>query len=131
MLTDQDITELREDPAEPGYVTLDSLAEITTLEENVEVPGVGTFRVTALTMEQSLSMSEAVGVEPDDRAATRAMVMFGVVRPPLHTIEDADRLLAVLLPGQVTVLVEAITRISGMEQDDGDTPGFSEGSPTG
>ncbi|KKK98076.1 hypothetical protein LCGC14_2646340, partial [marine sediment metagenome] len=61
--------------------------------------------------------------------ATKLLLTMGIINPVFGE-DDADRL-GKLSPQTVTTLVESITELAGMEEDEEGKPSFSAGSRTG
>lgn len=81
-------------------------------EEEVEIPGVGTVRVRALTRGEALQVQ---GVESDVAELERKLIAWAMVEPKLtenevKTWQDSSP------AGELQTITEAIVRLSGMEQ---------------
>ncbi len=137
-ITDKDVVEI----SQQGYVTLEQIDELVVTEADVETAE-GRFRVRALSFQEFIETKERakeIGGVTDDAdipewEATRELLLRSIVEPDFS--EDEDELLGRLAPKTVGQLVEAITKISGMEDDVFDDDGneiqtsFSGGSRTG
>lgn len=126
MLTETDIVTSSSEAG--GYVTLDSIDQIVVLEDDVDTKQ-GRFRVRALNFGEMLKMKEGID-EGDEWEATKRMLMAGLLEPAVT--EANVEVLGKLAPSVVGEIVEAITKLSGLEVDDEEagTTSFSEGSPT-
>lgn len=81
-------------------------------EEEVEIPGVGTVRVRALTRGQALQVQ---GTEMDVAEMERKLIAWAMVEPTLT--EDEVRVWQDSSPaGELQVITDAIIRLSGMEK---------------
>lgn len=111
------------------YVTIETIEEIVALETDVKTPN-GLFRIRALSFGEMLTMKDGIS-EGDEWEATKRMLSAALVAPKIETVEDAETL-GNLAPTTVSDLVEAITKLSGLEVDDEEegTVSFSEGSRT-
>jgi len=79
-------------------------------EEDVEIPGVGTVRVRALSRGEALRTQSASGVG----AVERAMVALAMIDPPL-TEDEVKRWQEASPAGELEPLTRVIQRLSGME----------------
>lgn len=79
--------------------------------EDVEVPGVGTVQVRALTRAEALSVQ---GVEMDAETLEQKLIAMALVEPHL-TEAEVKEWQGIASAGEIQVIVEAIVRISGME----------------
>lgn len=79
-------------------------------EESVEIPGVGTVRVRALSRGEALRAQSAKGVA----AIERAMLALGMVDPAL-TEDEVKRWQEASPAGELEPITRVIQRLSGME----------------
>lgn len=79
--------------------------------EDVEVPGLGTMQVRALTRAEALSVQ---GVEMDVEVLEQKLISMALVDPKLTEVEVKEWQ-ACASAGEIQVIVEAIVRISGLE----------------
>lgn len=79
--------------------------------EDVEVPGVGTVQVRALTRAEALSVQ---GVEMDAEVLEQKLIAMAMVDPQL-TEPEVKEWQGCATAGEIQIIVEAIVRISGME----------------
>jgi hypothetical protein len=84
-------------------------------EEEVEVPGVGTVRVRALTRGQALELQ---GKEMPVSEMERRLISTAMVEPSL-TEDEVQQWQDNTPAGELQPVVEAIARLSGMEQHAG------------
>lgn len=84
-------------------------------EEEVEVPDVGTVRVRALTRGQALELQ---GKEMDAADMERRLLSLAMVEPSL-TEDEVRQWQDMTTAGELQPVVEAIVRLSGMEQHAG------------
>lgn len=110
MLSDKDVIE----SVSSGYATLETIDELVVEEKDVETEQ-GRFRVRALDFGEVVSMKEEVE-DASEWESTKILLAAGLVEPSV-TIETAETL-GRLRPKTIGKIVEAITEISGMEQDD-------------
>lgn len=80
-------------------------------EKDVEIPGRGTVRVRSLTRAEVHSMPKK---DPSD--AERHFIAAGMVDPTMNT-EDVRRWQESASPGEITVVVDAIGKLSGFTPD--------------
>lgn len=80
--------------------------------EDVEIPGVGTVQVRPLSRAEAMKVQ---GVEMDAEAMERLLVSRAMVSPEL-TEEEVGEWQANSPAGELQPVVEAIVRLSGMEQ---------------
>lgn len=81
-------------------------------EEEVEVPGVGKVRVRGLTRGQALKIE---GKEMQVAEMERFLISTAMVEPSL-TEDEVEQWQNNTLAGELQGVVEAIVRLSGMEQ---------------
>ena len=96
-----------------------------TEEADVEIPGVGTFRVRGLTRHEVLSaQGRAKGAEQIERV----MLAMGVVDPKL-TEDEVARWQRVAPAGEMEPVTSMIQQLSGMAEGAGksDVPGDGDG----
>lgn len=79
--------------------------------EDVEVPGVGTVQIRALTRAEALSVR---GVEMDAEVLEQKLIAMAMVDPQL-TEPEVKEWQGCATAGEIQIIVEAIVRISGME----------------
>ncbi len=95
-------------------------------EEEVELPGVGTVRVRAL------SRSEAIRVQAVEEtgARERCAVALGMVQPRL-TEDEVGRWQSVAPAGELSPVAERINVLSGLAEDSAKTAYKSNGGESG
>ena len=131
-VTDEDVVSIMDS----GYVTLEQIDELVDTEADVETP-IGRFRIRALTFQEFLETKERakrVGGVTNDKdipewEATKELLTSAIIIPEFDE-GDAERL-GKLSPKTVATLVDAITDLAGMGDDEEGKPSFSEGSRTG
>ena len=79
--------------------------------EDVEVPGVGTVQIRALTRAEALSVQ---GVEIDVEVLEQKLIAMAMVDPQL-TETEVKEWQTCGSAGEIQVIVEAIVRVSGLE----------------
>lgn len=80
-------------------------------EEDVEIPGVGTVRVRALTRDEALKVN---GVELEQAELERRLLAWALVDPVL-TEDEVAKWQAASNAGEIEHVTRVITRLSGME----------------
>lgn len=93
------------------HISKEALLKKRFGEEEVEVPGVGTVRVRALTRGQALQLE---GKEMDVAEMERRLISQAMVEPSL-TEEEVGQWQDLTTAGELQVVMEAIVRLSGME----------------
>jgi hypothetical protein len=130
-----------------GYVSLDALRGLRRLEADVEIEGLGKFRVQALTQEDVGQASRAARLDGglvDTNIWRQQHVARGLVQPGLAALmsEDEDEALAVVQamnPAIVNALEAKITALTYQPPSDayrsfgigGASNDDSEGTPSG
>ncbi len=95
-----------------GYVDLDSLLGQGLPQEDVEIEGVGKFRVRALTREEALKVGDIPEGKGHAGKVDREILRHGLVNPEL-SYQDIEKLSSRLPAGALEPVVEAIARMSG------------------
>lgn len=83
-------------------------------EQDIEIPGVGTVRVRALTREQVLKIK--MKGEIDVAEMERKLISMGMVDPEL-TEEEVGQWQAVAPAEELTPITEAVMGMSGVSQE--------------
>lgn len=97
------------------HISKEALLKKRFGEEEVEVPDVGTVRVRALTRGQALQLE---GKEMGAAVMERKLIALAMVEPSL-TEEEVGQWQELTTAGELQPVVEAIIRLSGMEQHAG------------
>lgn len=99
-------------------VSRDDLFRLRLDTSEVELPGLGTVKVRALSREEVLGFrkvktEDGLGLGEDPGAMECHMVAAALVDPKL-TVEDVQRWQSVSPVGELEVLTDAIAEVSGM-----------------
>ena len=90
-----------------GYINLEQLRTIKRLEQDVEIEGMGTFRVQALMgdeLREVREASERTGGERDNILFMKHSLALGLVEPDLARMVDRDE--ALDLAGRLPLVVQ-------------------------